>query len=335
MTQTIRIHATAQIETLGGIAAEAPKPFRGLLSDTIEISFFHLSPNGAEYHSVFSGHSARARTSERGDIYIDVEKVHGMASLRALLFHEISHAMQFMLRRPLRFAAWTTWLGDLGFWDDRARALLQVITDKSGLKQVIPEDPVRYSAAARRLMNFFADADVHAFLLDEGVIDLSAYGEALADHVADLRISTRRAGSRALPDLWLEYQRVSPRPVRIAAQAWPVFADWLTIVAGRWARAGTLVGRSDAAAILGASGRNRNGLDGPGEAAVASNVGHCALAVRCSTGRGGRRVVDDRSSRRAVIASDRRRSLSWLCSGRLAGMDPPGALDGRDEPTSS
>lgn len=250
MTQTIRIHATAQIETLGAIAADMPKPFRGLLSETIELIFFPLSPNGAEYHSVFSGHAARARTSERGDIYIDVEKVHGTASLRALLFHEISHAMQFMLRRPLWFTAWTTWLGDLGFWDDRARALLQVIADKSGLKQVIPKDPVRYTLAARRLMNFFADADVHAFLLNEGVIELGAYGEALADHVADLRASSRRAGSRALPDLWSELRSLSPRPVRIAAQAWPVFSDWLTIVAGRWARVGTLVGRSDAAAIL-------------------------------------------------------------------------------------
>jgi len=249
VTQTIRIHATAQIETLGAIASESPKPFLDLLSDTTEISFFHLDPNRPEYRSVFSGHPARARTSEQGDVYIDVEKVHGTASLRALLFHEIAHAIQFTLRLPLRFTTWT-WLGDLSFWDDRARTLLQLIADKSGLKQVIPEDPARYSPAARRLMNFFADADVHAFLLDKGVIDLSAYGEALADHVADLRTSARRAGSRALPDLWSEYQHISPRPVRIAAQSWPVFADWLTIVAGRWARAGTLVGRSDASEIL-------------------------------------------------------------------------------------
>jgi len=260
VTQTIRIHVTGQIEVLGAIASVPPRAFIDLLSDTIEISFFHLDPGGPEYRSVFSGQPARARTSETGDIYIDVDKVHGEASLRALLFHEISHAIQFMLRRPLRFTAWT-WLGDLSFWDNRARALLQLISDKSGARRVIPEDPVSYQPAARHLMNLFADADVHGFLLGQGVIDLVEYGEALADHVADLRASQRRAGSKALQDLWAEYQRISRRPVRIAAQAWPVFMDWLTIVGGRWARAGTLVGRGDAAAVIeGYVGSDREAL---------------------------------------------------------------------------
>lgn len=89
MTQTIRIHVTGQIEVLGAIASAPPRAFIDLLSDTTEISFFYLDPSGPEYRSVFSGQPARARTSETGDIYIDVEKVHGEASLRALLFRNL------------------------------------------------------------------------------------------------------------------------------------------------------------------------------------------------------------------------------------------------------
>ena len=180
---------------------------------------------------------------------------------------EADQALHDPLRRPLRFAAWTRL--DLAFWDERARSLLQVVSKKSGLKITVPHDPLRYRPAARRLMNFFADADVHAFLLDQGVLDLVGYGEALKDYLVELEVSTQRSGSIPLHQFWLECQRLPRWPQRIAAQAWPVFMEWLTIVGGRWARVGTLVGRPDVGPILDA-------YVGPDREAIRSHLGQFA-----------------------------------------------------------
>jgi hypothetical protein len=48
----------------------------------------------------------------------------------------------------------------------------------------------------------------------------------------------------------VEYQRIAQRAIRIAAQAWPVFMDWMIVVGGRWARVGPLAGRPDAIAVI-------------------------------------------------------------------------------------
>jgi hypothetical protein len=249
-TDQIRVYTTAHLEAVCALLEEPPKAFRDLLGTAVSISAFQLDPDGPEYRSIFSGSAARARASTQGDVYIDARRVRGEHSLRAVLFHEVAHAMQYVLHRPLRFATWTQ-LYDIDFWDNRARRLLQLVADKCGLKDVIiPPDPVQLRPSAKHLLNSFADADVHAFLLKEDVLDLVSYGEALTDYLATVRASTQRAGSRTLPALWAEYQRFDQRPHRLAAQAWPVFADWMIVVGGRWGRVGPLVGRPDAAAVL-------------------------------------------------------------------------------------
>jgi hypothetical protein len=251
MEAPVRIHATAQLDTLAQLLAELPPPLSELIPQRGAIPLIPLNVDGPEYRSVFAGQTTRARTSNQGDVYLDTGKVNGVASLRALLYHELAHGLQFALGRPLWFAPWTR-LHDLAFWTDKARSLLQTVSDRSGLKEVVAADPVGHRPAAVRLLNVFADADAHAFLLDRGLLDLDAYAEALNDYLADLRSSPQRSESRPLPQLWLEYRRFPSRPLRVASQSWPVLMEWLTIVGGRWARVGTLLGRADAAAVVAA-----------------------------------------------------------------------------------
>lgn len=116
--QSIRVYTTAQVETVCALVSERPKAFLNILPATVSISVVHLDVDDPEYRAVFSGRSARARTSTQRDVYIDAAKVRGENSLRAVLFHEIAHALQFALHRPLRFATWTQ-LYDLDLWDDR------------------------------------------------------------------------------------------------------------------------------------------------------------------------------------------------------------------------
>lgn len=101
---------------------------------------------------------------------------------------------------------------------------------------------------------------------DGGVLEIAAYDEALRDYVAALRSAAENSGSDSLDHFWRECQRLPERSLRIAAQSWPVFMEWLTIVGGRWARVGTLAERPDAGAVL-------KGYVGPDREALRNHLG--------------------------------------------------------------